>query len=85
MCHIWKSLKASTLILQVCVYHTFRTVMAAVSPAVVIPCLFSLQERGYGRSKGIPTLVIAAATFDDVIAISAFSVALSIIFSTGQS
>jgi NhaP-type Na+/H+ or K+/H+ antiporter len=65
-------------------YQTFRAVMAAVSPAVVIPCLFSLQERGYGRSKGIPTLVIAAATFDDVIGISAFSVALSIIFSTGE-
>jgi hypothetical protein len=29
-------------------------------------------------------LVIAAATFDDVIAISAFSVVLSIIFSTGE-
>jgi NhaP-type Na+/H+ or K+/H+ antiporter len=84
MPHIWKGLKASTLIPQVCVYQTFRAVMAAVSPAVVIPCLFSLQERGYGKSKGIPTLVIAAATFDDVIAISVFSVALSIIFSTGE-
>jgi len=84
MPHIWEGLKASMLILQVCVYQTFRTVMAAVSPAVVIPCLFSLQERGYGKSKGIPTLVIAAATFDDVIAISAFSVALSIIFFTGE-
>lgn len=58
--------------------------MAAVSPAVVIPCLFSLQDRGYGRFKGIPTLVIAAATFDDIIAVSAFSVVLSIIFSTGK-
>lgn len=58
--------------------------MAAVSPAVVIPCLFSLQDRGYGKSKGIPTLVIAAATFDDVIAVSAFSVVLNIIFSTGK-
>lgn len=84
MPHIWKGLKTSTLILQVCVYHIFSAVMAAASPAVIIPCLFSLQERGYGRSKGIPTLVIAAATFDDVIAISAFSVVLSIIFSTGE-
>jgi NhaP-type Na+/H+ or K+/H+ antiporter len=58
--------------------------MAAVSPAVVIPCLLSLHDKGYGKSKGIPTLVIAAATFDDVIAISSFSVALSIIFSTGE-
>lgn len=84
MPHIWKVLKAPTLILHVCVYQIFRAVMAAVSPAVVIPCLFSLQERGYGKTKGIPTLVIAVATFDDVIAISAFSVVLSIIFSTGE-
>jgi hypothetical protein len=58
--------------------------MAAVSPAVVIPCLFSLQDRGYGKSKGIPTMVIAAATLDDIIAISAFSVVLSVIFTTGE-
>ncbi|KAJ4436260.1 hypothetical protein ANN_18891, partial [Periplaneta americana] len=59
-------------------------VMAAVSPAVVVPCLFSLQARGYGRSKGIPTLVIAAASFDDIISISAFGIMLSVIYSTGS-
>ena len=32
-------------------------VLAAVSPAVIIPCLMSLSERGYGVAKGIPTLV----------------------------
>ncbi|PSN35039.1 Sodium/hydrogen exchanger 9B2 [Blattella germanica] len=57
-------------------------VMAAVSPAVVVPCLFSLQDRGYGRSKGIPTLVIAAASFDDIISISLFGVILTIIYSS---
>ncbi|PSN36208.1 Sodium/hydrogen exchanger 9B2 [Blattella germanica] len=57
-------------------------VLAAVSPAVVIPCLFSLQDRGYGKSKGIPTLVIAAASFDDIIAISAFGVVYSLIFNS---
>ncbi|KAJ9595671.1 hypothetical protein L9F63_013137 [Diploptera punctata] len=55
------------------------SVMAAVSPAVVVPCLFSLQDRGYGRSKGIPTLVIAAASFDDIISVSVFGVMLSIL------
>ena len=45
-------------------------VLAAVSPAVVVPSLLSLQERGYGVDKGIPTLVIAAASVDDVLAIS---------------
>jgi len=37
-------------------------VMAAVSPAVIIPCLMSLSARGYGVAKGIPTLVIAACS-----------------------
>ena len=57
--------------------------MAAISPAVVIPCLFALQDKGYGRSKGVPTLIIAAASFDDVLAISAFGIALSILFASG--
>jgi len=59
-------------------------ILAAVSPAVVIPCLFSLQERGYGKDKGIPTLIVAAASFDDVLAISVFGVILGIVFSTGR-
>lgn len=60
------------------------SVLAAVSPAVVIPCLFSLQERGYGVDKGIPTLVVAAASLDDIFAISVFGVVLSMIFSNGK-
>ncbi|XP_067006988.2 sodium/hydrogen exchanger 9B2 isoform X2 [Anabrus simplex] len=60
------------------------SVMAAVSPAVVIPCLFRLQAKGYGTDKGIPTLVIAAASLDDVIAVTAFGIVLSIIFSSGS-
>nr|CAD7429437.1 unnamed protein product [Timema monikensis] len=60
------------------------SVLAAVSPAVVIPCLFSLAARGYGTDKGIPTLIVAAASFDDIIAISVFGILISIIFSTGE-
>lgn len=55
-------------------------VLAAVSPAVVVPCLLQLQERGYGVDKGIPTLVIAAASVDDVLAISGFTILLGITF-----
>ncbi len=55
-------------------------VLAAVSPAVVVPCLLSLQERCYGTAKGIPTLVIAAASVDDVLAISGFTILLGITF-----
>ena len=55
-------------------------VLAAVSPAVVVSCLLSLQERGYGVAKGIPTLVIAAASMDDVLAISCFTLLLGATF-----
>ena len=54
--------------------------LAAVSPAVVVPCLLQLQEQGWGTAKGIPTLVIAAASLDDVLAISCFTVLLGITF-----
>merc|ERR1712004_50991 len=49
-------------------------VLAAVSPAVIIPSLMSLSQRGFGVAKGIPTLVIAACSADDVVAISGFGV-----------
>lgn len=45
----------------------------------------SLQEKGYGKDKGIPTLIIAAASCDDVLAVSAFGVVLGMAFSTGKS
>lgn len=55
-------------------------VISAVSPAVVVPSLLDLQLRGYGVDKGIPTMVLAAASFDDVISISGFGLGLSFIF-----
>jgi len=55
-------------------------VVGAVSPAVVVPSLLALQEEGYGVAKGIPTMILAAASVDDVIAISAFGVALGLAF-----
>ena len=58
-------------------------ILAAVSPAVVVPSLLELQEKGYGVSKGIPTLVIAAASVDDVLAISGFSILLGLAFQGG--
>jgi len=55
-------------------------VLAAVSPAVIIPSLMHLSQRGYGVAKGIPTLVIAACSADDVVAISGFGIFLGITF-----
>ena len=58
-------------------------VLAAVSPAVVVPSMIWCQEERLGLVKGIPTLVIAAASIDDVLAITGFSVALGIAFDSG--
>uniref|UniRef100_A0A7I4YWH9 Na_H_Exchanger domain-containing protein n=1 Tax=Haemonchus contortus TaxID=6289 RepID=A0A7I4YWH9_HAECO len=58
-------------------------VLAAVSPAVVIPALLDASKAGYGVKAGVPSLVIAAASLDDVYAISIFSLALSLLFSSG--
>lgn len=43
-----------------------------------------MQEQGYGINKGIPTLVMAAASFDNVLCISAFGVCLGIAFDSGE-
>ena len=48
-------------------------ILAAVSPAVVVTGMLSLQENEIGTAKGIPSLVIAAASLDDVFAITGFS------------
>ena len=56
---------------------TMGFILAAVSPAVVVVGMFNLQKQGYGVTKGIPSLVVAAASFDDVVAISGFSIAAS--------
>ncbi|MDA3956392.1 cation:proton antiporter [Oceanispirochaeta sp.] len=57
-------------------------ILAAVSPAVVVPSMLNLQESGLGQDKEIPTIVLAGASLDDVFAITLFSIFLGL--STGQ-
>lgn len=57
---------------------TLGFVLAAVSPAVVVPSILALQEAMYGIKKGIPTMILAAASLDDVIAICGFGVVAGI-------
>ncbi len=52
--------------------------IAAVSPAVVVPSMLKLSEQGYGRKKEIPTMILAGASIDDVIAITIFSTFLGL-------
>ena len=48
--------------------------LSAVSPAVVVPAMLNLSEKGYGKKNQVPTLVLAGASADDVLAITLFSV-----------
>ncbi|XP_078419851.1 sodium/hydrogen exchanger 9B2-like isoform X1 [Cetorhinus maximus] len=59
-------------------------VIGAVSPAVVVPCMLLLQKERYGVDKGIPTLLMAAGSFDDILAITGFNTCLGIAFSSGS-
>lgn len=52
-------------------------IIAAVSPAVVVPSMLKLIEKKMGQAKRIPTLILASASIDDVIAITIFSAFLS--------
>ena len=49
-------------------------VIAAVSPAVIVPKMIRLMEEGYGTKKGIPQMILAAASVDDVFVIVLFSI-----------
>ena len=48
-------------------------VLAAVSPAIVVPRMIRLMDEGYGQDKSIPEMIIAAASVDDVYVIVFFS------------
>lgn len=49
------------------------SVLAAVSPAVVIPRMLKLMDEGYGQDKKIPQLVMAGASVDDIYVIVLFT------------
>jgi NhaP-type Na+/H+ or K+/H+ antiporter len=48
-------------------------ILAAVSPAVVVPMMIHFQEQGKGGQKGIPTFVLAGSALDNVFAIVVFT------------
>jgi len=58
------------------------SVIAAVSPAVVVPRMIRLMEKGYGVKKRIPQLILAGASVDDVFVIVIFT-ALTSLASSG--
>ena len=58
-------------------------VLAAVSPAVVVPRMVKLLDEGYGVKEGIPQLILAGASVDDVFVIVIFT-SLTALASTGE-
>ena len=48
-------------------------VLAAVSPAIVVPRMIKLMDEGYGRDKSIPEMILAGSSVDDVFVIVFFS------------
>ncbi len=63
------------VILQLSVVESaiLGTVIAAVSPAVIVPRMLKLIDEGYGIHKGIPQMVMAAGSVDDVYVIVLFT------------
>ncbi len=49
------------------------SVLAAVSPAVIVPKMIKLIDNGYGKDKKIPHLVLASASVDDIFVIVIFT------------
>ena len=49
------------------------SIIAAVSPAVVVPRMIRLIEEGYGDEHKIPQLILAGSSCDDVFCIVVFT------------
>ncbi len=59
------------------------SVLAAISPAVVVPKMIDLMERGVGVRKGIPQMIMAGGSVDDVFVIVIFT-SLMTLFGGGE-
>ena len=60
-------------------------VLAAVSPAVVVPRMVKLMDENYGTKEGIPQLILAGASVDDVYVIVLFSTFVGMMQGKGAS
>lgn len=60
-------------------------VIAAVSPAVVVPRMLRIMEEGYGKKHSIPELILAGASVDDVFVIVLFTAFTSLAQGEGVS
>lgn len=63
----------------------YRYMLAAISPAVLVPNLLNIQTKKPPNAddRGLPTMLIVSAAFDDVICIALFGMFLGLAFSQG--
>ncbi|CAM2944309.1 cation:proton antiporter [Hathewaya histolytica] len=60
-------------------------ILAAVSPAVIVPFMLKLKKNGNGMDKDIPVIILSGASIDDIFAITLFGVFIGIFSNTGDS
>lgn len=61
------------------------SVLAAVSPAVVVPGMLKLMEKHYGTNKKIPQMLLAGSSLDDIFVLVLFSLFLGMAEGSGFS
>lgn len=59
------------------------TIIAATSPAVVVARMLDLMGKGYGKKKGVPQMILAGSSMDDIFVIIIFT-ALTALAQTGE-
>ncbi|CEF68267.1 GH07323p [Strongyloides ratti] len=64
---------------------TFASILASVSPAVIVPIVIELQEKKIGTNQGLPTIILVNATIINIFCITFYSVCLSIFYGKGSS
>ncbi len=67
-------------LLEACI---IGSILAAVSPAVVVPRMVKLIEEGYGKDKAIPQMILAGSSCDDVFVIVLFTSFISMATGSG--
>ena len=60
-------------------------IISAVSPAVIVPQMLDLIDKGMGANKNVPTLILASASIDDVFSITLFGIFLELAIGHPQS
>lgn len=58
-------------------------IVAAVSPAVIVPAMLQIKEQGWGMKHGVPIIILAGASVDDVFAITLFTAFLEMTMRSG--